>query len=33
MGIGWMRWHELKESIPPAYTECLGHQVRALLED
>lgn len=27
MGIDWMDWHELKESIPPAYTELIGHQL------
>lgn len=26
MGIDWMRWEEVKEAIPPAYTEYLGHQ-------
>lgn len=27
MGIDWMDWHELKESIPPAYTELIGSQI------
>ena len=27
MGIDWMEWHELKEAIPPAYTELIGHQL------
>lgn len=27
MGIDWMDWHELKESIPPAYTEYIGRQL------
>lgn len=27
MGIGWMDWRELCESIPPAYTEHLGSQL------
>lgn len=29
MGISWMQWAELKESIPPAYTEYLGAQLLA----
>lgn len=29
MGIDWMAPDELAESIPPAYTECLGEQLRA----
>jgi len=28
MGIDWMIWGELVESIPPAYTEFIGHQIR-----
>ena len=28
MGIDWMTKHELNESIPPAYTEFLGRQIR-----
>ena len=31
MGIDWMNWRELCESIPPAYTEWLGHQLFAVL--
>jgi DNA (cytosine-5)-methyltransferase 1 len=27
MGIDWMTWDELKESIPPDYTEHLGAQL------
>lgn len=26
MGIDWMQWDQLKESIPPAYTEWIGMQ-------
>lgn len=33
MGISWMNWHELKESIPPAFTEHLGSQMLARLEE
>ena len=33
MGIDWMlRWDELKEAIPPAYTEFIGRQLLAHLE-
>lgn len=32
MGIDWMVWRELCESIPPVYTEYLGDQVYELLE-
>lgn len=32
MGIDWMTWHELCESIPPAYTEWLGAQLLRVLE-
>ena len=31
MGIDWMDWPELKEAIPPAYTEWIGGQLRAVL--
>lgn len=31
MGIHWMEWHDLVEAIPPAYTEHIGHQLRAQL--
>jgi DNA (cytosine-5)-methyltransferase 1 len=27
MGIDWMDWSEIKEAIPPAYTEYIGHQL------
>jgi DNA (cytosine-5)-methyltransferase 1 len=27
MGIDWMEWDELKESIPPAYSEFIGRQL------
>lgn len=27
MGIDWMQWHDLKEAIPPAYTQYLGEQL------
>jgi DNA (cytosine-5)-methyltransferase 1 len=27
MGIDWMSWDELREAIPPAYTELIGHQL------
>lgn len=33
MGIDWMTWEDLKESIPPAYTEHLGRQAYALIVD
>ena len=32
MGIDWMTWDELREAIPPAYTEYLGAQLLAHLE-
>lgn len=31
MGIDWMTWDELKDAIPPAYTELIGHQLLAHL--
>lgn len=31
MGIDWMTQEGLEQAIPPAYTEFLGHQLRALL--
>ena len=31
MGIDWMEWDELKESIPPAYTEYIGRQLLNVL--
>lgn len=27
MGIGWMEWDELREAIPPAFTEWIGAQL------
>jgi DNA (cytosine-5)-methyltransferase 1 len=32
MGIDWMTWPELKEAIPPAYTEWIGQQLMAAIE-
>jgi DNA (cytosine-5)-methyltransferase 1 len=32
MGIDWMTWDELREAIPPAYTEWIGTQLLAALE-
>ncbi len=32
MGIDWMAWHDLTESIPPAYTEHIGRELLAHLE-
>ena len=33
MGIDWMpRWDELKEAIPPAYTEWIGAQLLRAIE-
>lgn len=29
LGIDWMNWHELSQSIPPAYTEFIGGYLRA----
>ena len=29
MGIDWMGWQDLKEAIPPAYTEFIGEQLLA----
>ena len=31
MGIDWMEWDELKEAIPPAYTEWIGKQLMEVL--
>ena len=31
MGIDWMNWDELKEAIPPAYTEWIGRQLMEAL--
>jgi DNA (cytosine-5)-methyltransferase 1 len=33
MGIDWMDWTEIREAIPPAYTEYLGRQLLAALRD
>lgn len=32
MGIDWMTWPEIREAIPPAYTEYIGTQLLAALE-
>lgn len=32
MGIDWMDWHELKEAIPPAYTEWIGKHLLTMLQ-
>lgn len=32
MGIDWMEWRELKEAIPPDYTEHIGEQLMWHLE-
>ena len=32
MGVDWMTWRELKESIPPAYSEWVGRRLLAVLE-
>jgi DNA (cytosine-5)-methyltransferase 1 len=32
MGIDWMDWDELKEAVPPAYTEFIGLQLLRALE-
>ena len=31
MAIDWMRWDEIREAIPPAYTEFIGRQLLAAL--
>ena len=31
-GIDWMSQHEMREAIPPAYTEHIGKQLRAAIE-
>lgn len=33
MGVNWMEWHELKEAIPPAYTQYIGEQLMWHLEE
>lgn len=32
MGVDWMPWDNLREAIPPDYTEFLGRQLRRFLE-
>lgn len=32
MGIDWMTWDELREAIPPAYTEHVGAQLLAQVD-
>lgn len=32
MGIDWMDWDEIREAIPPAYTEYIGRQLMRVLE-
>jgi len=32
MGIDWMDWDELKEAIPPAYTQYIGEQLLEVLD-
>jgi DNA (cytosine-5)-methyltransferase 1 len=31
MGIDWMTWEEIREAIPPAYTEFIGEQLREVI--
>lgn len=31
MGIDWLDWPELKEAVPPAYCELIGHQLMTLV--
>lgn len=33
MGIDWMGWRDLCESIPPAYTEWIGTRLLAAIEE
>ena len=33
MGIDWMEWDELREAIPPAYTEYLGRQMLDVIRE
>jgi DNA (cytosine-5)-methyltransferase 1 len=33
MGIDWMEWRELAESVPPAYTHWIGAQLAARMEN
>ena len=32
MGVDWMEWRDLKDSIPPAYTRWVGRHIREHLE-
>jgi DNA (cytosine-5)-methyltransferase 1 len=32
MGIDWMEWDELREAIPPAYSEFIGRAALAHLQ-
>lgn len=32
MGIDWMDWNEIKEAIPPAYTEFIGKQLLQVIK-
>jgi len=32
MGINWMTWDELREAIPPAYTQFIGEQLLRAVE-
>jgi DNA (cytosine-5)-methyltransferase 1 len=32
MGIDWMRWADLKEALPPVYTQYIGQQLVAILD-
>jgi site-specific DNA-cytosine methylase len=32
MGIDWMTWDDLREAVPPTYTEWIGAQLLAALE-
>ena len=31
MGIDWMKWHDVSQAIPPAYTEFIGEQLLSLV--
>ena len=33
MGIDWMTWDEIRNAIPPAYTEFIGHQLIGYLTE
>lgn len=32
MGIDWMTWQEIREAIPPAYTQFIGEQLLSVME-